>query len=58
MRILTDDEVKVFRSDGVVHIRDAVDISLVSEILTSVEKLIHTPGRFGGSMTSPNSTGM
>ncbi|HAN07604.1 MAG TPA: hypothetical protein DCP89_03810, partial [Acidimicrobiaceae bacterium] len=58
MRVMTDDEVNVFRSDGVVHIRDAVDIGLVSEILTSVEELIHAPGRFGGSMTSPNSTGM
>jgi ectoine hydroxylase-related dioxygenase (phytanoyl-CoA dioxygenase family) len=58
MRVLTDDEVEVFRSDGVVHIHDAVDMGLVSEILTSVEELIHAPGRFGGSMTSPNSTGM
>ena len=41
MRVLTDDEVQVFRSDGVVHIHNAVDMGLVSEILTSVEELIH-----------------
>ena len=54
MRVLNDSEVAAFRSDGVVHIRDAVDPELVAAILESVEDLIDSHGRFGGSMTPDN----
>ncbi|MEC7917134.1 MAG: phytanoyl-CoA dioxygenase family protein [Actinomycetota bacterium] len=57
MRVLNDSEVAAFRSDGVVHIRDAVDPELVAAILESVEDLIDSPGRFGGSMTPDNEPG-
>jgi len=58
MRALTDAEVARFRSDGVVHLRTAVDTTLVAEILESVDQLIKSPGRFGGSMTDRTAPGM
>ena len=58
MRVLNEAEVATFRSDGVVHIRGAVDEALVTEILESVDQLIQSPGRFGGSMTPQTASGM
>ena len=55
MRALDDSEVATFRSDGVVHIRNAVERELVESILTSVQDLMTSPGRFGGSMTPEGS---
>ena len=56
--VLTDDQVARFRSDGVVHLSQAVDQALVEEILDSVERLIESPGRFGGDMTPNRAPGM
>ena len=58
MRALNDVEVATFRSDGVVHLPAAVSKELVSEILASVDDLIESPGRFGGSMTPRTASGM
>ena len=58
MRALNDAEVATFRSDGVVLLREAVDKALVTEILESVDQLIESPGRFGGSMTPHTASGM
>ena len=57
MRLLDDSEISTFRSDGVVHIRNAVERELVDSILHSVQGLMDSPGRFGGS-TTPGSQGM
>tara|TARA_B100001250_G_scaffold411274_1_gene439554 strand:- start:640 stop:1491 length:852 start_codon:yes stop_codon:yes gene_type:complete len=58
MRSLNDAEVATFRSDGVVHLPGAVNEALIAEILESVDQLIESPGRFGGSMTPRTATGM
>lgn len=58
MRLLDDSEISTFRSDGVVHIRNAVERELVDSILHSVQGLMDSPGRFGGSMTPEDSQGM
>jgi len=58
MRALNDAEVATFRSDGVVHLPGAVNEALVAEIFESVDQLIESPGRFGGSMTPRTATGM
>ena len=57
MRVLNDTEIATFRSDGVVHLPGAVDKALVAEILESVDRLIESPGRFGGSMTTQTASG-
>jgi len=58
LRVLNDAEIATFRSDGVVHLPGAVDKALVAEILESVDRLIESPGRFGGSMTTQPTSGM
>ena len=58
MRALDDSEVATFRSDGVVHIRNAVERELVDSILTSVQDLMTSPGRYGGALTPEGSQGM
>jgi len=58
VRTLTAEEIETYETDGVVHVRAAVDAPLVERMLEAVDDVIAAPSRFGGTMTRPDDPGM
>ncbi|MGY9075393.1 MAG: phytanoyl-CoA dioxygenase family protein [Acidimicrobiales bacterium] len=57
-RELTRDEIDTYRSDGVVHVTQAVDGPAIAQMTAAAEHAIESPSKFGRNMTAPGQPGM
>ena len=58
MSALTPEQIDTFNRDGVVHLKNTIELDLVERIRTAIESLIDRPSKHGANVTPQGNTGM